>query len=407
MDALNNEVLDNFKMTELGPLPEEWGLARLGDVLEEIDVRVRDYNSDDAIQFPVLSLTRNYGLILQSERFDKRIATANVSKYKVIEQGQIVYNPYVIWEGAVHILRKYLYGLVSPVYVTWQVKPGKANPFFVDHLLRVPNTISAYQRYASGVVNRRRAISKANFLSIEIPLPPLSEQHAIARVLSTIQRAIEAQDKIIAAAREVKKSLMRHLFTYGAVPPAEAERVPLKETEIGMVPEGWEVIRLGDLAQVKYGKTNPKSSGNIPVIGSGGIFAWTDKPLVAFPTLVIGRKGTAGEIHLAENPSYPSDTTFYLAWKKQISVPFLFNYLSLHKLSGEHAKTTLPSLQRHELENLVVVLPPDHEQRAIARILSVGDNKIEMEEKREGALQTLFKTMLHQLMTGQVRVPIG
>jgi len=77
----------------------------------------------------------------------------------------------------------------------------------------------------------------------EFPLPPLPEQRRIAHVLNTIQRAIAAQDDLIAAAREAKRSLMQRLFTYGPGP----EPAPTKETEIGLMPAHWEVVTLDDI----------------------------------------------------------------------------------------------------------------------------------------------------------------
>jgi len=71
---------DGFQMTELGPLPKEWRVVRLGEVLFEVDVRVRDL-APDASHFPVLSLTKNDGLVLQMERFGKRIATSLPLRY--------------------------------------------------------------------------------------------------------------------------------------------------------------------------------------------------------------------------------------------------------------------------------------------------------------------------------------
>ena len=177
-----------------------------------------------------------------------------------------------------------------------------------------------------------------------------------------------------------------------------------KMTELGPLPEGWDLVKLGDVANVKYGKANPKDTGPIPVVGSGGIFSSTITPIVDYPTIVIGRKGTAGKVWLLVQPCYPSDTAFYLEWIKEIDVNFVFNFMSLNPLSGEHAKTTLPSLQKPDLENFLIPLPPLPEQRRIAAVLSSIDDKIQTEEGKKNALDDLFKSLLNDLMTAKIRV---
>jgi len=263
------------------------------------------------------------------------------------------------------------------------------------------------QGKTNDIQNRTTGIRNLDFSrykQIPIPLPPLPEQQKIAAVLSAVQTAKEKTEAVIAAAKAFKKSMMKHLFTYGPVPPEEAENVPLKETKIGLVPEEWDVVRLGEVAEINYGKANTKDKGNIPVVGSGGVYSSTKIPLINYPTIIIGRKGTAGRPWLILEPSYPSDTTFYLSWKKYIEIKYIYNYMVLNPLSGEHAKTTLPSLQKTDLVNYLFPLPPLPVQQKIASILSAIDAKIEAEENKKQALEELFKTLLDNLMTAKIRV---
>lgn len=172
-----------------------------------------------------------------------------------------------------------------------------------------------------------------------------------------------------------------------------------KETEIGPIPKDWEVVRLRDITEIKYGKSNPNISGKIPVVGSGGIYDYTSTPLVNFPTIVIGRKGTAGKTWLMEIPSYPSDTTFYLIMKRELLLKFIYYYMLKYPLSGEHAKTTLPSLQKPYLENYNLPFPPIPEQKAIADVLSTVQEDIEKTEAVINSTKELKKSLMNHLFT--------
>jgi len=172
-----------------------------------------------------------------------------------------------------------------------------------------------------------------------------------------------------------------------------------KETEIGPIPVSWEVVPLGSLARVKYGKAKPKQEGIIPAMGSGGTYAWVNEALVDFPTLVIGRKGTAGRAWLMDKPCWPSDTTFYLEWTQEVDIHFLFGYLTLNPLSGEHAKTTLPSLSRPDLENYLVPCPPLPEQRRIAHVLSTIQRAIAAQDGLIAAAREVKRSLMQRLFT--------
>ena len=172
-----------------------------------------------------------------------------------------------------------------------------------------------------------------------------------------------------------------------------------KMTELGPLPEDWSLIKLGDIADIKYGKAKPKTRGSIPVIGSGGVYDHTNISLVDFPTIIIGRKGKAGFAWLAEEPSWPSDTTFYLAWRRQLDIQYIFHYLTLKPLSGEYAKTTLPSIQKPDLENYMIPFPPLDEQPKIAYTLNSIQRGIGETGKVIDAARELKKSLMRHLFT--------
>jgi type I restriction enzyme S subunit len=117
-------------------------------------------------------------------------------------------------------------------------------------------------------VQRRRAINKKTFLNISIPFPPLIEQKNIATVLSALQDTIAKTDALIESLYNFKKTLMRHLFTYGPVAMEETEQVRLKETEIGKMPEEWEVVKLENAIQnTQYGLSKRgEQEGQYPIL---------------------------------------------------------------------------------------------------------------------------------------------
>ena len=106
------------------------------------------------------------------------------------------------------------------------------------------------QRRTVGIRN----LSFEDYKDARIPLPPLPEQRAIAHVLQTIQEAKAARQRELALERERKAALMDYLFSYGT------KGEPRKQTEIGEIPESWEVVRLEDVCTFTTGKLNSEQA---------------------------------------------------------------------------------------------------------------------------------------------------
>jgi type I restriction enzyme S subunit len=169
------------------------------------------------------------------------------------------------------------------------------------------------------------------------------------------------------------------------------------QLSLNNIPPHWRKAKLSAISNVLYGKARPKSGGQIPVIGSGGIYATTSEPLVTYETLVIGRKGSAGSIYYSPKPCYPSDTTFYLQWTKEVSVPFIYNFLLFQGLAPD--KSVIPSLQRGDIESIKIVLPPLSQQKVIANVLRTvqeailaRQDELKLERERKAAMMEYLFT---------------
>ena len=248
-------------------------------------------------------------------------------------------------------------------------------------------------------------ISQAILSSCPIPLPPLPEQRAIAHVLQTIQDAKFARQRELALERERKAALMDYLFSYGT------KVEPRKQTEIGEIPESWEVTKLGDLVKLKSGSSRPKdmesksdSELTVPVYGGNGVLGYTSKEFSEQRLLVIGRVGAyCGCVHIAESPNWITDNALYSEkwFNSEVSLDFLAEQLKHFNLNRLQRKGGQPLITQSIIHELKIPLPPLSEQRAIAETLRAFDTKIAALEQETERLDELFHAMLDKLMTGQ------
>ena len=265
-----------------------------------------------------------------------------------------------------------------------------------------------------------------------LPLPHLPEQKKIAHILSTVQRAIEAQERIIQTTTELKKALMHKLFTEGL------RREPQKQTEIGPVPESWEVVPLGEFFQIKHGFAFDgkffKPSGDYILMTPGHFheeggfrdqgektkFFTGDIPqdyVLAKDDLVVAmteqKSGLLGSAaFVPEGNRYLHNQRLGLIVDldaKRLSKRYLFRVFNLPHLRVEVAKTSTGSKVKHtsptKLRAVKVGIPPTvDEQEEIASALSATQEKINVAAHKKTQLQDLFRTLLHELMTAKTRV---
>lgn len=412
-----SDLPEGFKMTELGPLPEEWEVVRLGEVIEEVKER-----NKSNFKYPVFTISNIHGFVLSDDFFDKQVYSKNLSTYKIVRSGYFAYNPYRVNVGSLALFDEEM-GLVSPAYVVFKIsKPHYLYTVFLYRLLKSSRYLDEIERISMSRGSVRRSLSFRDLSDFFIPLPSLSEQKAIAYVLQTVQRAKEATEKVIQATQELKKSLMRHLFTYGPVPVDEVDKVQLKETEIGLVPEHWEVVRVGEVAEINMGQSPPSKTYNtrgegMPFLQGKAEFRdtspkpvkYTTKPIkIAKPgSVLLSVRAPVGDVNLADTYYCIGRGLSSLYFKLGVGCnQFLYYYLMFDKSKIEELGygSTFKAISKTQIANFPIPLPPLSEQREIAHMLQVVDQKIQAEKAKKQALETLFQVLLYHLITGKLRV---
>ena len=152
----------------------------------------------------------------------------------------------------------------------------------------------------------------------------------------------------------------------------------------------WPEVALGDICQFKYGKSMPASARSglgFPVFGSNGEVGRHEDALTSGPTIVVGRKGSFGEVHLSESACWPIDTTYFIDESATSQdLRWLFYLLGTLGLTELNRAAAIPGLNRADAYRKRFPLPPLDEQRRIAAILDKAD---EVRAKRKAALETL------------------
>lgn len=146
----------------------------------------------------------------------------------------------------------------------------------------------------------------------------------------------------------------------------------------------WPVHPLGTAIELAYGKSLPKNNrangGAIPVYGSNGIAGWHNESLLDGPTIIVGRKGSAGAVQFVDGPCYPIDTTYFVRPRAgfDFDSKFLFYLLRWLDLSRLKTATGVPGLTREDAYREIIPVPPLGEQCRIADLLSRAEGIVRL-----------------------------
>jgi len=418
-------------------IPETWSLTTLREKVPDIE-----YGLSEAIPktppeqgvkiVSTADITKNDQILYNKIRY---IDVKNKNYNRILlKDGDLLFN----WRNSAELIGKcgiFQSQTEDHIFASFILRLRCDNRIVSNQFLKY--LFRYYRENSIFIKLSRRAVNQANYnkneiSELRIPFPPLLEQQKIGAVLSTVQRAIELQNELIERTTELKKSMMHKLFTEGV----RGERQ--KETEIGMVPESWEVVPLGKYAMIKNGyafkskdyvkngilsvrisnvshgilidkdnKYLPESyltkysdytlkEGDLiisltrPIISTGMKYCFIEKNQL--PLLLNQR---VGKFEVKDETRITRDYLYYIVFSS-------YFIKELKKLFGSSSQQ--PNVSPVQLEKFLIPLPSLDEQKEIFKILHSINQKIYNHINKKEKLEELFKTLLHQLMTAQVRV---
>jgi type I restriction enzyme S subunit len=308
-------------------------------------------------------------------------------------------------------------------------KPGIDGEFL---LYALKSKVRDLQQMTARAAHGTKSLLTSNIAGLEIPFPPLDEQRQIAAALSAVQRAVERQERLIALTAELKKALMHKLFTEGT------RGEPLKQqTRFGPAPASWSVAPLGECCQVQTGiakgrRVNADDAITVPYLRVANVQDGR-LDLREVKTITIRRSELPrfslhpGDVVLTEGGDLDKLGRGFI-WNGEVSECVHQNHIfavrpDLSRISSEfiayltqspygkqyflsvaHKTTNLACINTSKLKAFPVLVPMPEEQTEIVDILKLLDRRGAIAADTLSAMRSLFRTLLHQLMTAQIRV---
>lgn len=253
-----------------------------------------------------------------------------------------------------------------------------------------------------------------NIKKIELPLPQLDIQKTIAHILSTLDDKIEVNNQINKTLENMAQAIFKQWFVAFEFPnedgePYKSSGGEMVESELGMIPKGWEVSKFIDLIEITSGKRPGKRSDmamedcKYSLVGASSIMGYTDDFNFEEKILVIGRVGTHGVVQRFNNKVWASDNTLVI---KSDKYEFAYQILNLIDYKAINRGSTQPLITQTDIKNHTLIIPTESHlnkfELLVGSLFEIHSNHCLENSK----LTELRDTLLPKLMSGEIRVPL-
>lgn len=264
-----------------------------------------------------------------------------------------------------------------------------------------------------------------DFVKFNFPLPPtLAEQQKIAKAFSDVDNVISTLEKLITKKKNLKQGTMQQLLTgkkrlpgFASTVVEPGETTKFKQTEIGEIPEDWEVKTFEELFEMKAGGDVDKNHFSdskthlykYKIFSNGleneGLYGYTNLPKYEGDSITITGRGTVGVAMYRKDDFDAVIRLLVLSSKDKIKTDnrFITEQVNLY-IKFPNESTGVPQLTVPQIKKINLYLPSKPEQTAIANVLSSMDKEIEALNTKLEKYRNLKTGMMQQLLTGKIRL---
>jgi type I restriction enzyme S subunit len=382
---------------------------RLGELIAPAPVRRA--GSD---RLPILSMTMRQGLVDQTEKFKKRVASEDTSSYKVVRRDDLVVG-FPIDEGVLSFQRKYSEAIVSPAYDIWKVpRQDQVHLPYLERFLRSERAISFYRSRMRGTTARRRNLPTEQFLALQIPLPSLEAQRRIAAILEHADDLRRRRREAYRLTAELPHAMYGDKFGDPVVNPLHYPRTTIGALGVQMEygprfyneaysEDGIRIVRITDLSET--GELNFDAMPKLSVSGDD-LKRHKSRP----GELLFARTGaTVGKLAIispGDPICIPGAYFIRLRFPSEINPTFAWYTLRSRSLQEIICERSRQSAQQNfsgpGLRRLPFIVPPLTLQQAFSAAVAEVDKLKVHQRAHLTALDALFTSLQHRAFRGEL-----
>ena len=420
-----------MKQTEIGLIPDDWEVIKFGD---KVDIfrggsprpieRYITTNAYGINWIKIGDVRPNDKYIRQTE---EKIIPEGKSRSREVKKGDFILS------NSMSFGRPYILNVDGCIHDGWLTIQNYQETFDTDYLYYLLSSDEVFKQYVQMAAGSSvQNLSKDKVNELKVAIPSCLEQQRIAKALSDVDAVISTTEKLIQKKKNIKQGTMQQLLTGKKRLPSFAKSTEYKQTELGLIPEDWEVRTFGDYVSIVRGGS-PRPIQNYLTTNSNGI-NWIkigdvkpeDKYIFSTEEKIIPEgKSRSREVHkgdfiLSNSMSFGRpyilqiDGCIHDGWlaiqnyQETFDTDFLYYLLGSDEIFKQYiemaAGSSVQNLNKEKVAKLLVPIVAKKEQTAIANVLSSMDKEIETLNAKLEKYCNLKTAMMQQLLTGKIRL---